>query len=86
MDVEGYLCEIILMVRKQPGERNGIKFFAIDYTFIWEAIDLKRQPLRVAYHQTNRILTVVDYKNIQVTDIDPSLLEVPDDYLSFTPF
>jgi len=80
--VEGHPSEIILQVRRLKREKRPLA----EYTLLWEALDLDRQPIRIAYHQTARTLVVVEYRNLQPGPIDSALLRVPAGYLSFTPF
>ena len=61
-------------------------FIRTKLTYIWEALDLERQPIRVAYFTSRRILHVVEYRNIEEGPVDPALFQVPEGYLSFTPF
>ena len=82
MEVEGHPCEIILEVRT----RKDLPTSIAQYTFLWEALDLDRQPLRVAYYSTADTLTVIDYRNIQPGTIDPTLLQLPEGYPSWSPF
>jgi hypothetical protein len=82
--IEGHPCEIVFQVRKF--EFPDMKMIGYEYTLTWEALDLGRQPIRVAYALSHQVEAVVDYKNIKTGPIDPSLFKVPDDYLSFTPY
>lgn len=82
--IDGHPCEIIFMVRKFDFKERHLVGY--EYTILWEALDLERQPIRVAYNQSRQILAVVEYSNIKTDAIDPKLFEVPDDYLSFTPY
>jgi hypothetical protein len=82
--IDGHPCEIIFTVRKFDFKEQ--KMIGYEYTLSWEALDLERQPIRVAYAQSKQVLAVVDYSNIKTDPIDPALFKVPDDYLSFTPY
>lgn len=82
--VDGHPCEIVFQVRKF--DFKDMKMIGYEYTLSWEALDLGRQPVRVAYALSHQVEAVVDYKNIKTGPIDPSLFKVPDDFLSFTPY
>jgi hypothetical protein len=84
--VNGHPVEIVLVTEMRKVEIRGIQFKKFDYTLRFEALDLGRQPVRIAYNQTDRILVVLDYEDIQREEIKPELLEIPDSYLSFTPY
>ena len=78
--VEGHPCEIVLMLRSLKDQKAS----GIEYTLLWEATDLNRQPLRVAYHQTNT-LVITELRNIAPGPVDASLLKPPDGYSGMSP-
>lgn len=80
--IEGHPSEIILQVRTLKGEPTHIA----EYTLLIEALDLYRQPIRVAYNPTKRVLKVIEYRNALEAPIEPGQLEVPEDFANFTPF
>lgn len=80
--VEEHPAEIILQIRKLKEKKRR----RAEYTLLWEALDLDRQPIRIAYHQTAQTLVVVEYRNLKQDPIDPALLRIPEGYLNFTPF
>ena len=86
IEIDGHPCEIILLVQKEEVKIRGRDFNKYDYTLRFEALDLGRQPVRVAYNQTWRVLIIVDFQDIKEGPIDPKLLNVPEDFLSFTPY
>ena len=81
-EIEGHPSEIILIVRTLKGEPT----YVAEYTLLIEALDLHRQPLRVAYNPTKRVLKVIEYRNAMETTIETKKLEVPEDFSNFTPF
>ena len=86
MEIDGHPCEIILLVQEEDFKIRGRDFTKYDYTLRFEALDLDRQPIRVAYNQTRRTLVIVDYQDINEGPIDPELFDVPEGFLSFTPY
>ena len=82
MDWDGRPCEIILKVRTL--KRQGPPVY--DYTLLWEALDLDRRTVKVAYYRTARMFIVVEYRNAKQSSLDPTLFEPPEDYLNLTPY
>lgn len=80
--IEGHPTDIVLWIRSIKGRPE----FGSDYTLLWEARDLNRQPLRVAYNQANLSLTIVDFRNVQVETIDATLLTPPSGFVNMSPF
>jgi hypothetical protein len=80
--IEGYLCDIVLLIRTVKNKKE----FGADYTLRWEARDLKRQPLRVAYYQANFTLAIVDFRNLKLEPVDPALLQPPPGFVSMNPY
>ena len=80
--VDGHPCDIILRIRYAKDRRE----LGTEYTLLWEARDLDRQPIRVAYYQVNLALALVEYTNIKLTPIDLDLVQPPPDYMSLSPF
>ncbi len=80
--IEGHPCEIVLLIREMK-ERKNVR---PDYTLVWEAKDLSRQSLRVAYHQANFAQVVIRLQNIEVRAIDPELVKPPADFINMSPF
>lgn len=81
-EIEGHPSEIILIVRTLKGEPT----YVAEYTFLIEALDLHRQPLRVAYNPTKRLIKVIEYRNALETPIPTEKFEVPEEFSNFTPF
>lgn len=86
MEVNGHPCDIVLLVDKREFKVRGVEYKKYTYSVRFEAVDLDRQPLRVVYNQSLRTLVIIDYADIETKIDDPSLLKVPEDYLSFTPY
>ena len=80
--IDGHPCDIILRIRYAKDRRE----LGTEYTLLWEARDLDRQPIRVAYYQVNLALALVEYTNIKLTPIDLDLVQPPPDYMSLSPF
>jgi len=80
--LEGHPCDFIVLVRSIK-DRKDIR---PDFTWIWEATDLDRQPLRVAYYQTSGSLVVINYKEVKLGNVDPALLKPPSEYISMNPY
>jgi hypothetical protein len=78
---ENHPTEIILQVRRL---KEGAS--VTEYTLFWEALDLNRQPLRIAYHQSAQMLIVVEYLNFKPGPVDSTLLTVPEGYMTLTPY
>ncbi|HEY4486007.1 MAG TPA: hypothetical protein VI702_06805 [Nitrospiria bacterium] len=79
--IEGHPCEIVLMLRSLKNQKAS----GIEYTLLWEATDLNRQPLRVAYHQTNT-LVITELRNIVPGPVNSALLKPPEGYSGMSPF
>ena len=79
---DGRPCEITLKVRTI--KRNGRPLS--DYTLLWEALDLDRHVVRVAYYRTARMFIIIEYRDAKQAPTDPTLFELPEDYLNFTPY
>lgn len=79
---DGHPTEIILRIRSFKDRIDGPK----EYTLVWEAKDLDRLPVRVAYHQSNNAVAVVEYRDIRFEGFDDTLLRVPGDYLNMSPY
>jgi hypothetical protein len=80
--IEGHPCDIILLVRTIKGRRE----LGADYTLLWEARDLERQAIRVAYHQANNTLFILDLRGIKLEPVDPVLLQPPQGFAGMSPF
>lgn len=80
--IEGHPCDIVLLIRTIKG-RNEL---GADYTLLWEARDLKRQPIRVAYHETNNTLFILDLRAVKLEPVDPVLLQPPQGFAGMSPF
>ena len=80
--LEGHPCEIILRIRSIKDQKEA----GSDYTLLWEARDLNRQPLRVAYYQGNSTFSIVDLRNIRLGPVDPALLQPPAGFASMNPY
>ena len=80
--VDGHPCDIVLRIRYAKDRRE----LGTEYTLVWEARDMKRQPIRVAYYQINLSLVIVEYSDIKLTPIDPDLIKPPPEYMSLSPF
>ncbi|MBI3610308.1 MAG: hypothetical protein HY204_06355 [Nitrospirae bacterium] len=80
--IEGHPTDIVLWIRSiKDKERLGS-----DYTLLWEARDLNRQPLRVAYYQSNVTFTLVELRNIKLESADSALMHPPSGFLNMSPF
>jgi hypothetical protein len=79
---EGHPTEIMLQMRwhKDKKERG------VEYTLLWEALDLGRLPVRVAYHQSNHAIAIIEYRGLKFQPIDRALLTFPPDYLNMSPY
>ncbi|HEY5647943.1 MAG TPA: hypothetical protein VIU33_00475 [Nitrospiria bacterium] len=82
MDVSGHPCEVVLVIRELKDKED----VGAEYTLQWEALDLDRQPLRVAFHTVNDSLVVLDYEDMRMEAVSPDLLSPPEDYLNLSPF
>jgi len=80
--IEGHPCDIVLLIRSIKDRKD----LGTDYTLLWEARDLNRQPLRIAYHQPSSTLAVIDLLAVQPGPIDPGLLQPPSGYASMSPY
>lgn len=80
--LEGHPCEIVLQIRSIKDR----KALGSDYTLLWEALDMNRQPLRVAYHLADFAQTIVDFKNPKTEPIDPALIQPPPGFISMNPY
>jgi hypothetical protein len=80
--IEGHPCDIVLLVRTIKGRKE----FGADYTLLWEARDLARQPIRVAYHQVNNTLFILDLRGVKLEPVDPVLLQPPQGFAGMSPF
>jgi hypothetical protein len=80
--VEGHPCDIVLLIRSVKDKKE----FGTDYTLLWEARDLKRQPIRVAYHQPNFTFFIMDLRDVKLEPVDPALLQLPTGFISMNPY
>jgi len=80
--IEGHPVDVILLIRTVKNRKE----FGADYTLIWEARDMDRQPLRTAYYQTNDSLLVINFKNVKLQTLDPALLEPPPGFAAMNPY
>jgi len=80
--IEGHPCDIVLLIRSIKDRKD----LGADYTLRWEARDLNRQPLRIAYHQPSSTLAVIDLLAVQPGPIDPGLLQPPSGFASMSPY
>lgn len=82
VEISGHPCEMVLVVRRLKDREDSPS----EYTLLWEALDMNRQPLRVAYNNSTQALLVLEYENIREEPIDPALLVPPEDYMHLSPF
>lgn len=80
--IEGHPCDIILLARSIKDRKD----LGSDYTLLWEARDLNRQPLRIAYYQPSSTLAVIDLLAVQAGPVDPGLLQPPSGFASMSPY
>lgn len=80
--IEGHACDIVLLIRSIKDRKE----FGKDYTLLWEARDLNRQPLRIAYYEPNSTLAVIDLLAVQSEPVDPELLKPPTGFTSMSPY
>jgi len=80
--IEGHPCDIVLLLRSIKDRKD----LGTDYTLLWEARDLNRQPLRIAYYQPSSTLAVIDLLAVQAGPIDPGLLQPPSGFASMSPY
>jgi hypothetical protein len=80
--IEGHPCDIVLLVRSIKDRKD----LGTDYTLLWEARDLDRQPLRIAYYEPSSTLAVIDLQAVQAGPVDPGLLQPPSGFASMSPY
>ncbi|HEY5594445.1 MAG TPA: hypothetical protein VIL61_04715 [Nitrospiria bacterium] len=80
--IDGHPCDIVLLIRTVKNRKE----LGSDYTLLWEARDLKRQPLRIAYHQNNYMLMIVDLRDVKFEPVDAALLQPPPGFVSMNPY
>lgn len=80
--IEGHPCDIVLLIRSIKDRKD----LGTDYTLLWEARDLNRQPLRIAYYQPSSTLAVIDLLAVQAGPVDPVLLQPPSGFASMSPY
>jgi hypothetical protein len=80
--IEGHPCDIVLLVRSIKDRKD----LGTEYTLLWEARDLNRQPLRIAYYQPSSTLAVIDLLAVKAEPVDPTLLQPPSGYASMSPY
>jgi hypothetical protein len=80
--IEGHPCDVILLIRTIKNRKE----FGAEYTLLWEARDLDRQPLRTAYYQTNDSLVVLNFKDVKLESVDPTLMEPPPGFAEMNPY
>ena len=80
--IDGHPSDIVLLIRSVKNRKE----VGSDYTLLWEARDLNRQPLRIAYHQNNYMLTIVDLRNVKFEPVDAALLKPPPGFVSMSPY
>ena len=80
--IDGHPIEMILLIRSIK-DRDDL---APDYTFIWEALDLQRQAIRVVYYRANLTLHIMNLQNVLIAPIDPNLTKPPAEFISMSPF
>lgn len=80
--IEGHPSDIVLLIRTVKDRKE----FGADYTLLWEARDLKRQPIRVAYYQPNLTLFILDLRAVKLEPVDPVLLQPPQGFVSMSPY
>ncbi|MBI3812482.1 MAG: hypothetical protein HY283_09815 [Nitrospirae bacterium] len=80
--LEGHPCNIVLLIRSVKDRKE----LGTDYTLLWEAQDLKGQPIRVAYHQPNLSLLIMDLRNAKFGPVDPILMQPPTGFANMNPY
>lgn len=79
---DGHPTEIVLQMRWNKDKKDQ----GVEYTLLWEALDLGRLPLRVAYHQTATAVAVIEYRGLKLQPFDQTLLKTPADFLNMSPY
>ncbi len=79
---DGHPTQIVLQLRWVKGKRDG----GVDYTLLWEAEDLNRIPLRIAYHLPNYGLRIVEYHSVRIEPVDETLMKTPRGFVSMSPY
>lgn len=66
--------------------KTGEKTVARDYSMVWEATDLGNMPIKIVYPASDFQTVIVEYRNITIDKLDPSLFLPPPDFLNLSPF
>lgn len=74
---------LYLVVRSM---KTGEKTVARDYSMVWEATDLGNIPIKIVYPMSDFSTVIVEYRNVTMDKLDPSLFLPPPDFLSLSPF
>jgi len=85
--VNDHPCILYLQERKSevPVDKKSTAA-SLEYSLIWEAINLQGLPVRIIYFLPNQRTVVVDYKNMKLADLDPPLFNPPEGFLNLSPF
>lgn len=79
---DGHPTEIMLQMRWTKDRKKQ----GVEYTLLWEAVDLGRLPLRVAYHESATAIAIIEYRGLKLQPVDTALLVTPSDYLNMSPY
>ncbi|MBI5747410.1 MAG: hypothetical protein HZA13_10470 [Nitrospirae bacterium] len=74
---------LYLVVRSM---KTGVQTVARDYSMVWEATDLGNVPIKIVYPMSDFSTVIVEYRNVTMDKLDPSLFLPPPDFLSLSPF
>ena len=86
---DGRPCLLYLEVRSLMAaeESKGKKRrLAAEHFLIWEAVNLKNQPVRVVYTDPNYITKIIEYRNARIERMDPSVFLPPKGFPGLSPF
>ncbi|MCI0528144.1 MAG: hypothetical protein L0Y56_11965 [Nitrospira sp.] len=86
--VNDHPCILYLQERRSevPVDNQKTSVVSLEYSLVWEAIDLKGLPVRIIYFPPNQSIVVVDYKNMKLADLGPPLFNPPEGFLDLSPF
>ncbi|GEM_PF-1595384 len=85
--VNNHPCILYLQERRSevPADKKT-SVVSLEYSLVWEAINLKGLPVRIIYFPPNQSIVVVDYKNMKLADLSPPLFNPPEGFLDLSPF